>query len=43
LVAGQAAVQSYADTSRWVALITIALTPLVLLLNKPRLGLVPAE
>ena len=36
LVAGQAAVQSYADTSRWVAIITIALTPLVLLLNKPR-------
>jgi len=43
LVAGQAAVQSYADTSRWVAIITIALTPLVLLLNKPRLGLVAAE
>ncbi len=37
IVAGQAAVQSYADTSRWVAIITIALTPLVLLLNKPRL------
>jgi MFS transporter, DHA2 family, multidrug resistance protein len=37
LIAGQAAVQSYADTSRWVAIITIALTPLVLLLNKPRL------
>lgn len=43
LVAGQAAVQSYADTSRWVAIITIALTPLVLLLNKPRLGPVVAE
>lgn len=43
LVAGQAAVQSYADTSRWVAIITIALTPLVLLLNKPRLGPVAAE
>ena len=34
----QAVVQSYADTSRWVAVITIALAPLVLLLNKPRLG-----
>jgi DHA2 family multidrug resistance protein len=43
VVAGQAAVQSYADTSRWVAIITIALTPLVLLLNKPRLGAVAAE
>ncbi|HZY98157.1 MAG TPA: DHA2 family efflux MFS transporter permease subunit [Candidatus Baltobacteraceae bacterium] len=43
LVAGQAAVQSYADTSRWVAIITIALTPLVLLLNRPRLGHVAAE
>jgi MFS transporter, DHA2 family, multidrug resistance protein len=38
LVAGQAAVQSYADTSRWVAIITISLAPLVLLLNRPRLG-----
>jgi len=43
LVAGQAAVQSYADTSRWVAIITIALSPLVLLLNKPRLGSVAVE
>lgn len=34
----QAVVQSYADTSRWVAIITIVLSPLVLLLNKPRLG-----
>jgi DHA2 family multidrug resistance protein len=37
IVEGQAAVQSYADTSRWVAIVTIALAPLVLLLNKPRL------
>ncbi len=37
LVEGQALVQSYADTSRWTAIITIALAPLVLLLNKPRL------
>ena len=43
VVVGQAAVQSYADTSRWVAIITIALTPLVLLLNKPRPGVVAAE
>ena len=38
LVEGQAAVLAYADTSRWTAIITIALSPLVLLLNKPRLG-----
>jgi MFS transporter, DHA2 family, multidrug resistance protein len=38
IVTGQAAVQSYADTSRWVAILTISLAPLVLLLNKPRLG-----
>jgi DHA2 family multidrug resistance protein len=37
LVEGQAAVLSYADTSRWTAIITILLSPLVLLLNKPRL------
>lgn len=44
IVEGQAAVQSYADTSRWVAVITFALAPLVLLLNKPRLsGPIPAE
>jgi MFS transporter, DHA2 family, multidrug resistance protein len=43
IVAGQAAVQSYADTSRWVAIITIAMTPLVLLLNKPRLRSVAAD
>jgi DHA2 family multidrug resistance protein len=43
IVAGQALVQSYADTSRAVAVITILLAPLVLLLNKPRLGAVPIE
>jgi DHA2 family multidrug resistance protein len=43
IVAGQAAVQAYADTSRWVAVITIALAPLVLLLNKPRLGVMAGE
>lgn len=37
IVAGQALVQSYADTSRAVAVITIMLAPLVLLLRKPRL------
>lgn len=44
IVESQATVQSYADTSRWVAIITIALAPLVILLNKPRLGgPIPAE
>jgi DHA2 family multidrug resistance protein len=43
IVEGQAAVQSYADTSRWVALVTIALAPLVLLLNKPRLRAAAGE
>jgi DHA2 family multidrug resistance protein len=44
LVAGQALVLSYADTSRWTAIITIALAPLVLLLNKPRVhGAVAVE
>ena len=38
MVESQASVQSYADTSRWVAVISIALAPLVILLNKPRLG-----
>ena len=43
-VTNQAAVLSYADTSRWVAIITLALSPLVLLLSKPRLdGHVPVE
>ncbi|HEV7180782.1 MAG TPA: DHA2 family efflux MFS transporter permease subunit [Candidatus Baltobacteraceae bacterium] len=44
IVANQALVQSYADTSRWVAIISVVLAPLVLLLNKPRLGgSIPAE
>jgi MFS transporter, DHA2 family, multidrug resistance protein len=43
IVEGQAAVQSYADTSRWVAIITISLAPLVLLLNRPRLGVAAGE
>ncbi|HVA29077.1 MAG TPA: DHA2 family efflux MFS transporter permease subunit [Candidatus Baltobacteraceae bacterium] len=38
LVARQAAVLSFADTSRATAIITFALAPLVLLLNRPRLG-----
>ncbi|MDE2482485.1 MAG: DHA2 family efflux MFS transporter permease subunit [bacterium] len=38
VVESQAVVMSYADTSRWVAILSIALAPLVLLLNKPRLG-----
>ena len=43
LVEAQAAVLSYADTSRWVAIITFALTPLVLLLKRPRIGAVAVE
>jgi MFS transporter, DHA2 family, multidrug resistance protein len=44
LVEGQALVLSYADTSRWTAIITFALAPLVLLLNRPRLhGAVAVE
>jgi DHA2 family multidrug resistance protein len=38
IVEGQAAVLSYADTARATAVITFLLTPLVLLLRKPRLG-----
>jgi DHA2 family multidrug resistance protein len=38
LVEGQALVQSYADTSRLVAIVSIALAPLVLLLKRPRVG-----
>ena len=37
-VTAQAVVLSYADTSRWTAIITFALVPLVLLLKKPNLG-----
>ena len=43
LVSAQSAVQSYADTSRWVAVITIGLAPLVFLLRRPRVGTVMAE
>jgi DHA2 family multidrug resistance protein len=43
LVAQQAQVQAYADVSRAVALLTIGLSPLVLLLNRPRLGAVAIE
>jgi len=37
MVASQALVQSFADTSRWVAVISIALAPLVLLLKRPKM------
>lgn len=44
IISNQALVQSYADTSRWVAIISIGLAPLVLLLKKPRLdGALPVE
>jgi len=43
LVESQSAVQSYADTSRWTAVITIALAPLVLLLRRPRIGVAIGE
>jgi DHA2 family multidrug resistance protein len=43
LVESQSAVQSYADTSRWVAVITLGLAPLVLLLRRPRIGVALAE
>jgi DHA2 family multidrug resistance protein len=43
LVSAQSAVQSYADTSRWVAVITIGLAPLVFLLRRPRIGTVMSE
>jgi DHA2 family multidrug resistance protein len=43
LVESQSAVESYADTSRWVAVITLALAPLVLLLRRPRIGVAMAE
>ena len=44
IIASQALVLSYADTSRFVGIISIALAPLVLLLNKPRLdGPITAE
>jgi len=37
MVDSQALVQSFADTSRWVAVISIALAPLVLLLKRPKM------
>ncbi len=43
LVSAQSAVQSYADTSRWVAVITLSLAPLVLLLKRPRIGVAIGE
>ncbi|HET6275885.1 MAG TPA: DHA2 family efflux MFS transporter permease subunit [Candidatus Cybelea sp.] len=43
LVESQSAVESYADTSRWVAVMTLALAPLVLLLRRPRVGVAIAE
>ena len=43
MVGAQAQVLSYADTSRWVAIMTIGLAPLVLLLRKPRVAAVAVE
>ena len=43
LVESQSAVQSYADTSRWTAVITLGLAPLVLLLRRPRIGVAMSE
>lgn len=43
LVESQSAVESYADTSRWVAVMTLGLAPLVLLLRRPRVGVAIAE
>ncbi|HEY6326476.1 MAG TPA: DHA2 family efflux MFS transporter permease subunit [Candidatus Cybelea sp.] len=43
LVSAQSAVQSYADTSRWVAIITLGLAPLVFLLRRPRIGVALTE
>ncbi|MGA7201827.1 MAG: hypothetical protein WBX26_08360, partial [Candidatus Cybelea sp.] len=43
LVESQSAVQSYADTSRWTAVITLGLAPLVLLLRRPRIGVAISE
>jgi MFS transporter, DHA2 family, multidrug resistance protein len=43
LVSAQSAVQSYADTSRWVAVITLGLAPLVFLLRRPRIGVAITE
>lgn len=43
LVESQSAVESYADTSRWVAVITLGLAPLVFLLRRPRIGVAMGE
>lgn len=43
IVVNQAAVQSYADTARFVAIVTFALAPMVALLRKPRLDVVGGE
>ncbi|HEY2473500.1 MAG TPA: DHA2 family efflux MFS transporter permease subunit [Candidatus Cybelea sp.] len=43
LVSAQAAVQSYADTSRWIAVITLGLAPLVFLLKRPKIGVAIGE
>ncbi len=43
LVTQQALVLSYADTSRWVAIISILLAPLVGLLRRPRLPGIPLK
>ncbi len=45
IVAQQATVQAFADTSRWVAIISIGLAPLVLLMKRPRMhgALLPIE
>lgn len=40
-VAGQATIQAFADTSRWVAIISIALAPLVLLMKRPQMHAEP--
>ncbi len=43
IVVSQAAVQSYADAARVVAIVTFVMAPLVLLLKKPRLDVVGGE
>jgi hypothetical protein len=43
LVISQAAVQSYADAARSVAIVTLLMAPMVVLLSKPRLDIVGGE
>jgi DHA2 family multidrug resistance protein len=43
IVVAQAAVQSYADAARAVAIVTLCMAPLVVLLRKPRLDVVGGE